>query len=147
MKLHPPTTRSTSSPVVSKPLWMRTEWPPIKRSTQVSVYLLVGILQASSSTSYRSFHVYSVLIHTSTHAALYTIITFPFLFAVMFGDAGHGIIMASFAALLILFEKKLNNYNGPGGEVRCCFYSCKIIVYCTVHDTYMYGTHACTFAH
>ncbi len=38
MKPHPPTIKSTSSPVASKPLWMRTEWPPIKRSTQVSVY-------------------------------------------------------------------------------------------------------------
>ena len=57
--------------------------------------------------------------HTHTHTALYTIITFPFLFAVMFGDAGHGIIMASFAAVLVLFEKKLSNYQVPGGEVRC----------------------------
>ena len=49
--------------------------------------------------------------------APYTIITFPFLFGVMFGDAGHGLIMALFAFLLILFEKKLANTN-VGGEVR-----------------------------
>ena len=48
--------------------------------------------------------------------APYTIITFPFLFAVMFGDAGHGIIMAAFALLLILFEKKLAK-STAGGEV------------------------------
>ena len=46
----------------------------------------------------------------------YTIITFPFLFAVMFGDAGHGLLMALFAGLLILFEKKLAN-SEVGGEV------------------------------
>ena len=46
----------------------------------------------------------------------YTIITFPFLFAVMFGDAGHGILMALFAGLLILFEKKLTKTD-TGGEV------------------------------
>lgn len=40
-------------------------------------------------------------------SALYTIVTFPFLFAVMFGDAGHGILMTTFAATLVIFEKKL----------------------------------------
>ena len=49
-------------------------------------------------------------------AAPYTIITFPFLFAVMFGDAGHGLIMALFALCLIIFEKKLANFK-RGGEV------------------------------
>ncbi len=33
--------------------------------------------------------------------------TFPFLFAVMFGDVGHALIMIAFAAFLIIKEKKL----------------------------------------
>lgn len=39
--------------------------------------------------------------------ALYTIITFPFLFAIMFGDAGHGVIMLAFGAYMCIWEKKL----------------------------------------
>lgn len=39
--------------------------------------------------------------------ALFTVITFPFLFSVMFGDAGDAIIYIIFAGLLIAMEKKL----------------------------------------
>jgi vacuolar-type H+-ATPase subunit I/STV1 len=39
--------------------------------------------------------------------AVFTIMTFPFLFAVMFGDFGHGILMLFFASFLLIKEKQL----------------------------------------
>ncbi|CAK9804075.1 V-type proton ATPase 116 kDa subunit a 1 [Anthophora plagiata] len=49
---------------------------------------------------------YGVASYREANPALYTIITFPFLFSIMFGDFGHGLIMTLFAVYMIALEKK-----------------------------------------
>lgn len=50
---------------------------------------------------------YGVAKYKEVNPAPYTIVTFPFLFAVMFGDIGHGLVMAAFAAYLVMNEARL----------------------------------------
>ncbi|XP_052826568.1 V-type proton ATPase 116 kDa subunit a 1 isoform X3 [Octopus bimaculoides] len=55
---------------------------------------------------------YGVASYREVNPAPFTIITFPFLFAVMFGDAGHGFLMTLFAVWMIVREKVLSTKKG-----------------------------------
>ncbi|CAH1736034.1 unnamed protein product [Aphis gossypii] len=50
---------------------------------------------------------YGIASYREINPTPFTIISFPFLFAVMFGDLGHGCLMVLFAAFLVLREKSL----------------------------------------
>ncbi|XAR59796.1 hypothetical protein NMG60_11015769 [Bertholletia excelsa] len=52
---------------------------------------------------------YGVARYQEANPAVYTVITFPFLFAVMFGDWGHGICLLLGALVLIARESKLGS--------------------------------------
>ena len=55
---------------------------------------------------------YGVPSFGEANPALFTCITFPFLFGVMFGDIGHGLILLTIGILMCQFADKL----GPEGE-------------------------------
>ncbi|EFC40495.1 vacuolar proton translocating ATPase [Naegleria gruberi] len=50
---------------------------------------------------------YGIPDYKEMNPAVAAVILFPFLFAVMFGDFGHGILLAAAAIAMVVFEKKL----------------------------------------
>lgn len=60
-----------------------------------------------SSSFQEIVHAYGIARYREVNPAVFTMVTFPFLFAVMFGDFGHGILMLLFAVYLVGNEKAL----------------------------------------
>ena len=50
---------------------------------------------------------YGVPRYREANPALFSIVTFPFLFGVMYGDVGHGALLTLFALYIVLKEKEL----------------------------------------
>ncbi|XP_044727031.1 V-type proton ATPase 116 kDa subunit a1 isoform X2 [Chrysoperla carnea] len=70
---------------------------------------------------------YGVASYREANPALYTIITFPFLFGVMFGDTGHGIILTLFGAYMVIYEAKLLKKK-TNNEIWNIFFSGRYII-------------------
>jgi len=70
---------------------------------------------------------YGVAAYREVNPAPFTIITFPFLFAVMFGDAGHGVLMTLFGAWMVFKEKGIMTTK-PQSEIFNMFFAGRYIV-------------------
>ena len=62
---------------------------------------------------------YGIPRYKEANPGLFTVITFPFLFGVMYGDIGHGILLTLFAIYLIYNEAKFDKQRRQGtlGEI------------------------------
>jgi V-type H+-transporting ATPase subunit a len=68
---------------------------------------------------------YGIATYREINPALYTIITFPFLFSIMFGDVGHGILMFLAALFICIKEKQLASINN---EIFAMLFSGRYVV-------------------
>lgn len=72
------------------------ERPPTYYKTTLFTSCFHGIIEAYGVARYRE-----------VNPTPFSLITFPFLFAVMFGDVGHALMMIAFAVVLLAYEKKM----------------------------------------
>uniref|UniRef100_A0AAQ4R0S5 V-type proton ATPase subunit a n=1 Tax=Gasterosteus aculeatus aculeatus TaxID=481459 RepID=A0AAQ4R0S5_GASAC len=70
---------------------------------------------------------YGVGDYREVSPAPYTIVTFPFLFAVMFGDLGHGAVMSLFALWMVLTEKTQKRKRSDN-EIWVTFFNGRYII-------------------
>nr|GEV49764.1 V-type proton ATPase subunit a2-like [Tanacetum cinerariifolium] len=84
---------------VTKKCLVAEGWCPVFATSQIQKALW-------QATTDRIVDAYGVAKHQE---AVYTVVTFPFLFAVMFGDWGHGICLFLATLFLILREKTYSN--------------------------------------
>ncbi|VDN08073.1 unnamed protein product [Thelazia callipaeda] len=93
----------------------------LERGMEVSGSIIAPVINEMTTTSVpptfnkvnkftRSYQnivdAYGVANYQEINPTPWTIITFPFIFAIMFGDAGHGLIMFFLALILIIYEKR-----------------------------------------
>ncbi|KAG9283225.1 V-type proton ATPase 116 kDa subunit a-like [Astyanax mexicanus] len=86
---------SSVSPILNRIHTQHT--PPTFNRTNVFTKGFQTIVDAYGVSNYRE-----------VNPTPYTIITFPFLFAVMFGDCGHGLVLTLLAVWVIAQQKKLS---------------------------------------
>ena len=70
---------------------------------------------------------YGIARYKEVNPGVFTIVTFPYLFGVMYGDIGHGLILTIFAAFLIFMEK---NWEGkPLNEIFAMIFGGRYLLF------------------
>jgi V-type H+-transporting ATPase subunit a len=106
-------TGSTIPPLLSE--LAATKTPPTSQRTNRVTSAFQGIVDA-----------YGVAKYEEVNPGLYTVITFPFLFACMFGDFGHGSIVTIAAGYMVYKEQML--MKKKWGEIWDMFFNGRYII-------------------
>jgi V-type H+-transporting ATPase subunit a len=60
---------------------------------------------------------YGIPMYKEINPAIFAMVTFPFLFGVMYGDMGHGGIYLILGILIVLFDNRIRHIPGIGATV------------------------------
>jgi V-type H+-transporting ATPase subunit a len=111
-------------PVVFKPILHTKETPPTYFKTNKFTWAHQHIVDSYGMARYQEIN-----------PTVFSIITFPFLFGVMFGDVGHGILMLLFASFLLYKEQEFLK-GGLNEMVQTCFDGRYIIILMAIFSIY-----------
>lgn len=102
--------------------------PPTFHPTNKFTHAIQEIVDAYGVGNYREIN-----------PALFSLITFPFLFAVMFGDFGHGLLVTVFAAFVCIFEGRIDMWRkkNPDEIVGMIFTARYVILMMGLFSLYM----------
>uniref|UniRef100_A0A4W3GTT9 V-type proton ATPase subunit a n=2 Tax=Gnathostomata TaxID=7776 RepID=A0A4W3GTT9_CALMI len=79
---------------------------------------------------------YGIGTYREINPAPYTIITFPFLFAVMFGDLGHGTLLTAFAVWMVVRENRILSQKNDNEMFNTVFHGRYIILLMGIFSVY-----------
>ncbi|XP_069682328.1 V-type proton ATPase 116 kDa subunit a 1-like [Periplaneta americana] len=113
---------STLPPVMSK--INTTDIPPTYNPTNKFTKVFQDLIDAYGYSSYGEIN-----------PVVFTTVTFPFLFAVMFGDVGHGILLTC-AGLMIWINEKRINWDKTGEIMKIFFNGRYLIIMMGVFSIY-----------
>ena len=70
---------------------------------------------------------YGVAKYKEVNPGVFTIVTFPYLFGIMYGDMGHGLLLTIFAASMILFEHRFEGK--PLNEIFAMIFGGRYLIF------------------
>lgn len=98
-----------------------THVPPVLQELQTKQTPPTYIKTNKVSEGFQSIiDSYGVAAYGEVNPALFAVITFPFLFAVMFGDMAHGLILFLTGLVMCIYEKRLSKLEA--GEIFDMFF-------------------------
>jgi len=82
---------------------------------------------------------YAIPSYKEINPAIYTIVSFPFLFGVMYGDVGHGSVLLAIAIFLMVFGGSLSSRVESLKDLYAFRYMLFLMAFFSVYCGFMYN--------